>query len=126
MSFLLDECAGRSYCRDMMNTTNTAGKHIDLSHQYGCRAWMTVAYFTVFGVQHVARRFFRADMAETGKIELYTVAPDRDPQWTFSEDWLGYAVEGTRVAAVAAHALASVDSMLDADQRERFAAVELT
>lgn len=114
----------------MTNTNRTAAtngiaQHINLSAQYGCRAWMTVASFTAHGVKHVARRFFREDMETSGKIELYTVAPDRDASSAFSEDWLGYAVAGTRTASLAAAALNEVDSIIAADQAARVAGIEL-
>ncbi len=121
-----------------MNTNNAglAGKHINLSHQYGCRAWMTVATFVANGIVHRARRFFRADMLESGKIELYTIESYPGAEntsmtevgWyesTFSEDWLGYANPGTAVARRAEAALNAIDSLLAADQSERFAQIEL-
>lgn len=85
---------------------------------------MTVAYFRAHGVTHVARRFFREDLPDTGRIELYTVAPDRDASSAFSEDWLGYAVPGTRAAMRAAAALDAVDSRVAADQEIRFSLME--
>lgn len=43
----------------------------------------------------------------------------------FSEDWLGYAVEGTRVARLAQAALDEADSQLAADQAARASLLEL-
>lgn len=110
--------------------------HINLSTQYGCHAWMTVATFVVYGIVHRARRFFRADLPGTGRIELYTVAPFPGASattmtelgWydsTCSEDWLGYAVDGTLVARRAAMALDDAASTIAAAQAERFAGIEL-
>lgn len=110
-----------------MNNTNTAAvaNHVNLSAQYGVRAYMTIATFVACGIVHVARRFFRADLPGSGKIELYTVAPGADPTLTINEDWLGYAVPGTRVARLAAAALDAVGSITDADQTARAAALEM-
>ena len=119
-----------------MSNTVLAATHINLSSQYGCRAYMTVATFIVYGIVHRARRLFRADMPRTGKVELYTIESYPGSSYTtmteagwyasaVSEDWLGYAVEGTTVANRAIAALDEADSMIAAGQSERFAAIEI-
>jgi hypothetical protein len=98
-------------------------------HRYGCRAFQTVATFVHCGVLHRARRFWRADHGPEKKIEIYTLEPGlRDPDTAFAEDWLGYAVPGTRLYAAADAALG--DALLRASGAEdetaaRFAALEL-
>jgi hypothetical protein len=121
----------------MVCMNGSTNKHTNLSHQYGCRAYMTTATFVAYGIFHVARRFFRADMPGTGKIELYTVEPYpgahatalTELAWydsTTTEDWLGYAVDGTRVASLAAAALDAVGSTTASDQEARFGLIELS
>ena len=107
-------------------------KTIDLTRQYGCPACMTVAYFTIYGVPHVARRFWRSDLPGTGKIELYTYAPGITRPSVTDEDWLGYANEAypTRVDVAAMVAVASVEGSgylptAPADAARRAAAIEL-
>jgi hypothetical protein len=119
-----------------ISQTISTGKHVNLSSQYGCRAYMTVATFVVCGIVHRARRFFRADMPTTGRVELYTIesypgtaiTTMTESGWyasAVSEDWLGYAVDGSRVARHAMAALDAVDSMVASDAAERAALVEL-
>lgn len=85
---------------------------------------------------HRARRFFREDLADTGRIELYTIERYPGPEatsmtelgWyeaTTSEDWLGYAPEGSEIEGRAAAELAQAGSLVAAAQEERFAAIEL-
>lgn len=101
-------------------------KQISLSHQYGCIAYMTIATFVIYGVTHRARRFFRADLPGTGKIELYTISPDApDQDSAFSEDWLGYANLDTLVGRRAAQALDDVDSTIARAQEERVSSIEM-
>lgn len=116
--------------------------HVDLSHQYGCRASMTSVTFVFCGVVHRARRFFRADMAaETGTIEIYTIEPYPGAQWTLStelgwyssataEDFVGYAAANPaarrdRLATMLVNAAIGGDA-LGEEQDARFAAMELT
>jgi hypothetical protein len=113
------------------------GNQIDLSRRYGCAATMTVAYFVYAGIVHVARRLWRQDLSGTGKIELYTVSPDRvhaDSISSFSEDWLGYVDEfnPSRAHLAAMEAVAAVAGStytvhsLAASQAARYAQIELT
>lgn len=132
-----------------MTTTNNASlsdtvnqiasRHIDLSRQYGCRAFMVVVTFLFAGVAHRARKLYRADMAGTGKIELYTLEPRPANSnstmlgWyegVASEDWLGYAAaEPTsrrdRLAALLV-AQAEGGDELGADMSARFELIELS
>ena len=109
-----------------MMTTIAATHYSHSNHGY-LEAQTRVTYMHA-GVVHVARRFFRDDLPESGKVEVYTVAPDRDHSSAFSEDWLGYAVAGTRSgdAAIAAIAAATALRVGDASDTEaRYAAIEL-
>lgn len=110
----------------MNATIQTATHYAHNNHGY-LEAQTRVTYLHA-GVVHVARRFFRDDLPESGKVEVYTVAPDRDPSSAFSEDWLGYAVPGTRSgdAAIAAIQAATAQRAGDlSDTEARYAAIEL-
>jgi hypothetical protein len=125
----------------MYDAVNQIGTiHTNLSGRYGCRAYMTVVTFVFSGVVHRARRFFRADMTGTGKVELYTVEPypgeDRTSSTEFgwyesttSEDFLGYAAANPqsrrdRLAVELLDSAVTGDS-LGADTRERVAQMEM-
>lgn len=104
-----------------------AAAHYAHAH-HGYVESQTRVVYTHDHVTHVARRFFRDDVPESGKVEVYTVAPDKDPSSAFNEDWLGYAVPGTRSgdAAIAAIATAVAERCGDqSDTEARFAAIEL-
>lgn len=117
-----------------------AAGHEDLSGRYGCRASMTHVTFVFCGIVHRARRFFRADMPDSGKIELYTLEPYA-AGWTTStelgwyesatsEDWVGYAAaepksRRDRLATMLINAAISGDQ-LGADQEARYAAMEMS
>lgn len=105
----------------------TAATHYAHTHR-GYLESQTRVVYTHAHVTHVARRFFRDDLPESGKVEVYTVAPDKDPESAFSEDWLGYAVPGTKSgdAAIAAIEAAVAQRAGDqSDSAERFAGIEL-
>lgn len=121
--------------------SSIACAHINLSRQYGCRAYMTVVTFIFAGVVHRARRFFREDMAPTtGRTELYTLEPFPGSEATsctplgwyesaVSEDFLGYVAavptsRRDRIATVLVEA-AVTGNELGLAQGERFAAMEM-
>lgn len=74
-----------------MNATMTIGtfRTIDLSGQYDCAASQTVLDFAIGSEWFRARRFCRADLASTGKVEIYRIAGDDAS--VFSEEFCGYA-----------------------------------
>lgn len=110
-----------------MNTTSAtvrqiASSHVCLSHQYGCRTYMTVVTFVFAGIVHRARRFFRADCASTGRIELYTEASSAAGRKSRREADAPYSADLTRAQdgavvqqehpAAAAHVSDVVDAMV--------------
>ena len=110
-----------------MSKTLPAATHYAHTH-HGYLESQTVAYFTLFGITHVARRFFREDLPTTGKVEIYTVEPGRDPSSAFSEDWLGYAVPGTKSGDAALEAVRAATAARCgdlSDVAERYALIEL-
>lgn len=131
----------------MTNTTNIntaatirqiASTHVELSHHYGCRAFMVTVTFLYAGIVHRARKFFRADMPSTGRIELYTIEPYQAAYTTCteigwythgSEDPMGYVADvPTSRRDRLAHALierATGGDVAGNDQSERYAAIEL-
>lgn len=94
--------------------------HVNLSRQYGCPATLTSASFMHKGMEHVARRFFRADMPETGRIEIYTIDHDG------LEDFLRYATDvgGSQLDTAARLAVSFAASPRE-DMRARFALLEM-
>lgn len=111
----------------MTTMTIAAATHYAHTHRGYLESQTRVTY-THAGVTHVARRFFRDDLPESGKVEIYTVAPDRDASSAFSEDWLGYAVPGTRSGDAAIAAIQAATAQRAGDQSDtsaRYAAVEL-
>lgn len=114
----------------MANANLPAPKHINLAHQYGCAATMTVVYIVIFGIPHCLRRFWREDMPESGKVEMYTLCPGTVNPNAFDEQWLGYADPTTRhgamaiVAMRAAREARSADE-LGADMSARYAMMEM-
>lgn len=128
----------------MTNSNNMpADTHNDLTAQYGCTASMTVVTFVAHNVVHRARRFFREDLPESGKVEIYTIASYPGAEYTMStelgwyasttnEDWMRYAdkrnpsaVDAVALERIAAAQSATFVSTMGADQSERFALIEL-
>jgi hypothetical protein len=129
--------------QSLYETVNSiTSAHINLSRQYGCRAYMTVVTFLFAGVVHRARRFFREDMPTTGRIELYTLEPHAG-QWTtwttctplgwyesaHCEDDMGYVAavptsRRDRIATVLVEA-AVTGNELGLASSERFAQMEM-
>lgn len=127
-----------------MNADNIpAASHHDLSSQYDGAANLTVAYFVVCGVFHIARRFFRADMPGTGKIELYTKESYPGADFTtcteagwygtaFGEDFLRYVdefnpsrVDSIAMTAIAAAAAGTYVTSVSHDATVRASLIEL-
>lgn len=113
--------------------------HFDLSRNYGCPATMTVVTFRTKGAIIRARRFWRADMPETGKIEMYTLEPTNTyssghnpADTTFAtEDFLRYAntENPSRDEAIAIkliqNEITHSVTLIPADTAERYAMIEL-
>jgi hypothetical protein len=118
-----------------------ASSHTSLSGTYGCRAYMIVVTFMFAGIAHRARRFFRADMPGTGKIELYTLDPFPGVAATsctelgwyesaMSEDFLGYVADAPtsrrdRIATVLIES-AVTGNAISLATSERYAAMEMS
>jgi hypothetical protein len=105
-------------------------KHIDLSAQYGCKATMTVVDTVIMGIPHRLRRFWREDLPTSGKVEMYTMCPGEDHSSVTAEDWLGYAVAGTKQGDAAIKAVRQViegraEDLLGREQAARYAAIEM-
>lgn len=105
-------------------------KHIDLSGQYGCAATMTVVDTTICGIPHRLRRFWREDLPTSGKVEMYTMCPGEDHSSVTAEDWLGYAIPGTKHGDQAIQAIRQAiegraGDLLAREQAARFAGIEL-
>lgn len=126
-----------------MSANLPAAKHVNLAHQYGCAATMTVVTFLYAGIVHRARRFWREDMPTSGKVEIYTIEPYPGEQYSSvtelgwytyaSEDFLRYARRDVPGVEVLARALvtstleefaAALDGIGE-EQSARFAMLEL-